>query len=251
VTAAGSSCDRGGRRCTYRSWQRCRGRGGRRARPLAAAAACTGEATRKPSAKQAWRRARSHVPMASASCVAPRRARSLRSRAGAGADIARARPRARARAACATASRAYRAQRQGRPKLRHMFLRMRDSRPGWGAPVDGGLNGGLVSQGSEEVGDEVDRRLDRLARILVPRRVHCDVCGWRVSCVRSGVCVGTVVLFSRGGGRRGRDFRRDSGRTLVGLGRRSHLDLQRKLRLDQKGVDLLCVERRRRCDDKW
>ena len=102
------------------------------------------------------------------------------------------------------------------------------------------MDGGLVSLGSEEVGDEVDRRVDRLARILAPRRVHCDVCGWRVSCVRSGVCVGTVVLFSRGGWAK-----------RAGLGRRSHLDLQRNLRLDLKGVDLLCVERRRRCDDKW
>ena len=68
------------------------------------------------------RRARSHVPMASASGIAQRRARSLRSRAGAGAVITRARPSA--RAACAPASRA---QRQGRPKLR----RMRGGRPGW------------------------------------------------------------------------------------------------------------------------
>jgi hypothetical protein len=37
----------------------------------------------------------------------------------------------------------------------------------------------------------------------------------------------------------------------AGPGRISHLDLQRKLHLDLKGVDLLCVERRRRCDDEW
>ena len=110
--------------------------------------------------------ARSHVPMASASGIAPRRARSLRSRAGAGADIARP------RAACAPASRA---QRQGRPKL----LRM----PG------GGHTCGWCS---EEVGlgDEVDCGVGRLARIIAPRRVHCDVCAWRVSCVWSGVCCG-------------------------------------------------------------
>jgi len=54
--------------------------------------------------------------------------------------------------------------------------------------------------GLEEVGDEVDRGVDRLARSLVPRRVHVDVCAW-VLCVRSGMCVhgGTVVLISRGG----------------------------------------------------
>ena len=117
----------------------------------------TGEAARslaRADGQRKWRRAW-------------RRARSLRSRAGAGADIARARPRARAPAACAPASRA---QRQGRPKLR----RMRGGRPGWGAPVDGGL----VSLGCEEVGDDVDRGVDRLARVLVPRRVHCDVCAW-------------------------------------------------------------------------
>ena len=80
------------------------------------------------------RRARSHVPMASASGIAQRRARSLRSRAGAGAVISRARGLVRARAACAPASRA---QRQGRPKLR----RMRGGRPGWHTC-------GLVSLGS-------------------------------------------------------------------------------------------------------
>ncbi len=68
----------------------------------AAAAACIGGATRKPSAKQARRRARSLVPVASARGVAPRRARSLRTRAGAGADIARARA---ASCACACSMR--------------------------------------------------------------------------------------------------------------------------------------------------
>ncbi len=102
------------------------------------------------------------------------------------------------------------------------------------------MDGGLVSLGCDEVGDDADRRVDRLARILVPRRVHCDVCGWRVSCVRSGVECRAVVLISRGGWAK-----------RAGLGRRSHLDLQRELHLDLKGVDLLCVERRRRCDDEW
>ena len=43
----------------------------------------------------------------------------------------------------------------------------------------------------EEVGDEVHRGMDRLARALVPRRVHVDVCAW-VLCVRSGVCGGAL-----------------------------------------------------------
>ena len=134
----------------------------------------TGEAARslaRADGQRKWRRAW-------------RRARSLRSRAGAGADIARARPRARAPAACAPASRA---QRQGRPKAApHAW------RPAGlgGAPVDCGL----VSLGSEEAGDDVDRGVDHLARILAPTRVHCDyVCARRVVCVRSGVVWGYRV----------------------------------------------------------
>jgi len=52
--------------------------------------------------------------------------------------------------------------------------------------------------GLEEVGDEVDRGVDRLARALVPRRVYCDGCDW-VMCARSGVCGGAFVLILRGG----------------------------------------------------
>ena len=52
--------------------------------------------------------------------------------------------------------------------------------------------------GLEEVGDEVDRGVDRLAPALVPRRVYCDGCAWvlcavRVLCARSGVCGGAFV----------------------------------------------------------
>ena len=57
----------------------------------------------------------------------------------------------------------------------------------------------------EEVGDEVDRGVDRLARALLPRLVHGDVCAW-VLCVRSGVWGGAVVCCSRvAAGRRGWD----------------------------------------------
>jgi hypothetical protein len=94
--------------------------------PSARSCGCLHRGSNAQAVSKTGEAARSHVPMASASGVALRRARSLRSRAGAGADIARARPRARARAACAPASRA---QRQGRPRLR----RMRGGRPGWGA----------------------------------------------------------------------------------------------------------------------
>jgi hypothetical protein len=57
--------------------------------------------------------------------------------------------------------------------------------------------------GLEEVGDEVDRGMGRLARALVPRRVHGDVCAW-VLCVRSGVC-GVVLISCGAAGRRGRE----------------------------------------------
>jgi hypothetical protein len=53
------------------------------------------------------------------------------------------------------------------------------------------------------------------------------------------VCGGAIVLISPGGWAK-----------RAGLGRRSHLEL-RKLHLELKGVDLLCVDRRRRCDDEW
>ncbi len=101
--------------------------------------------------------------------------------------------------------------------------------------------GGLVSLGSEEVGDDVDRGMDHLARILVPRRVHCDVCAWRAVCVRSGVCCGwAIVLISHGGGAK-----------RAGLERRSHLELKRRLHLELKGAELRFVERRRQGDDEW
>jgi hypothetical protein len=51
---------------------------------------------------------------------------------------------------------------------------------------------GLVSLGSKIFVLVVHRGVDRLARALVPRRVHGDVCAW-VLCVRSGVCGGAVV----------------------------------------------------------
>jgi hypothetical protein len=118
------------------------------------------------------------------------------------------------------------------------------SKTGEAARSPGGhtcVDGGLVSLGGEEVGDEVDHGVDRLARILVPRRVHCDVCAWRVVCVRSGVCCGgAIVLSSRGGGAK-----------RAGLGRRSHLELKRRPHLELKGVDLRFVERRQQGDDEW
>ena len=163
-----------------RSWRRCRGRGGHRARPLAAAAACTGGATRKPSAKQARggalaRTCRWPAQVALRSGgrgvfrVGQARERSSRARGLVRVQHAH-RPRARSGradrscAACVAAGRA-------------------------GTHVDGGL----VSLGSEEVGDEVDRRVDRLARIVVCRGasiVMCALGGWcacGVECVDPGL----------------------------------------------------------------
>jgi hypothetical protein len=37
----------------------------------------------------------------------------------------------------------------------------------------------------------------------------------------------------------------------AGLGRRSHLELERRMHLKMKGVDLLFIERRREGDDEW
>jgi len=54
------------------------------------------------------------------------------------------------------------------------------------------------------------------------------------------LCGGAIVLISRGGGAK-----------RAGLGRRSHLELERRLHLELKGIDLLSVERRRRGDDEW
>jgi hypothetical protein len=64
-----------------------------------------------------------------------------------------------------------------------------------GTPVDGGL----VSLGCEEVGDDVDHGVDRLARILVPRGasiVMCALGGW---CACGVECGGAIVLILRGG----------------------------------------------------
>jgi hypothetical protein len=76
------------------------------------------------------------------------------------------------------------------------------------------VDGGLVSLGSEEVGDEVDRGVDGFARILVPRRVHCDVCAWGVlvRAERSVLWGDYRVdhLISRGGWEK-REKRRGSG----------------------------------------
>ena len=86
-----------------------------------------------------------------------------------------------------------RAQRQGRPKAARAACvaasRAGGHTCGWWVGVPG----------LEEIGDEVDRGVDRLARaLLIVLPVHLDVCDW-VLCVRSGVCGGAVVLISRGG----------------------------------------------------
>ena len=75
----------------------------------------------------------------------------------------------------------------------------------------------------------------------MPRRVHGDVCAW-VWIVWSGVCVGAAVLISRGA----------AGGKRAGLGRRSHLELKRRLHLELNGVGFLFVDQRcRQGDDEW
>jgi hypothetical protein len=96
--------------------------------------------------------------------------------AGAGADGARAR--VCTRSMCS-------GQRKGRPKAARRARCMRGCRQGWGAHLRW-----VGVPELEEVGDDVDRRVSRLARALVPS--HGDVRAW-VSCVRSGVCGGAVV----------------------------------------------------------
>ena len=53
------------------------------------------------------------------------------------------------------------------------------------------------------------------------------------------MCGWAFVLILRGGWEK-----------RAGLGRRSHLELERRLHLELKGVDLLFVERRREGDDE-
>ena len=53
-------------------------------------------------------------------------------------------------------------------------------------------------------------------------------------------CGWAIVLISRGGGAKS-----------AGLGRRLHLELKRRLRLELKGVALRFVECRRQGDDEW
>jgi hypothetical protein len=79
-----------------------------------------------------------------------------------------------------------RAQRQGRPKAARAAGEAA-SRAGHTCGSDG-----LVSLGSKRMVLVVDRGVDRLARALVPRRVHGDVCAW-VLCVRCGEWGGAAV----------------------------------------------------------
>jgi len=153
--------------------------------PTARTCGCLHRGSNVQAVSKTGEAALSHVPMASASCIALRQAR-LGGRGVGQVRVqishSRTRPRARARAPCAAASRA---QRQGGPRLGHM----RGGRPGWGTPVDGGL----VSLGSEEDGDDVGHGVDRLARILVCRGasiVMCALGGWcacGVECAVAGL----------------------------------------------------------------
>ena len=91
--------------------------------------------------------------------------------------------------------------------------------------------------------NDVDRGVDRLARVLVCRGASMMMCalgGWCACGVECAVCGWAIVLILRGGWAK-----------KAGLGRRSHLQLKRRLKLELKGVDLRSVERRRQGDDEW
>jgi hypothetical protein len=158
--------------------------------------------------------ARSHVPMASASCVArggrraSRRARSWGRRSSG--------RRARARVRLQHALRSLSLARAAAGPTESCARCMR------GCPQSGGHTCGWRAgvPGLEEVGDKVDRGVDRLARALVPRRVYCDGSAC-VLCVQSGVCGGAFVLIFCGGWEK-----------RAGLGRRSHLELEQRLHLE-------------------
>ncbi len=53
-------------------------------------------------------------------------------------------------------------------------------------------------------------------------------------------CGWAIVLISRVGGAK-----------RAGLGRRSHLELKRRVNLELKGVEIRFVKRRRQGDDEW
>ena len=198
--------------------------------PTARSCGCLHRGSNAQAVSKTGEAARSHVTGQHKWRRASRRARSLRSRAGAGADIAR--PRSLVRVRLQHAQRPC--ARSGRAD-RSCAACVAAGRAG------GHTCGGLVSLGCKEVGDEVDRGVDRLALVLVPRRVHCDVCAWKVQWCACGVeCGGAIVLISRGG-----------WANRAGLGRRSHLELKRGPHLELKGVDLVFVECRQQGDDEW
>ena len=192
--------------------------------PTASSCGCLHRGSNAQAVSKTCEAARSHVLMSSASCVARRPARLGGHLVGAGAGADGARVRVCTCSMCTGLARSGKADR----KLRALHA---------------GRAGGTPASvpGLEEVHDEVDREVDRLARALVPRRVHGDVCAW-VWIVWSGVCVGAAVLISRGA----------AGGKRAGLGRRSHLELKRRLHLELNGVGFLFVDQRcRQGDDEW
>ena len=147
--------------------------------PTARSCGCLHRGSNAQAVSKTGEAARSHLLMASVSCVARRPARLGGHLVGAGEGAYGARVRVCTCSMCTGLARNGRADR----KLRALHA----GRAGrhtceWSVGVPG----------LEEFHDEVDSGVDRLARALVPRRVHGDVCAW-VLFVRSGVCGGAVV----------------------------------------------------------
>ena len=136
--------------------------------PSARSCGCLHRGSNGKAVSKTGEAARSHVPMASASCVArggwraSRRARSW-GRRGSGRRACACAP-----AACApvSLSRAAAGPTESCARCMRGCLQSGGHTCGWRVGVPG----------LEEVGDEVDRGVDRLARALVPRRMYCDGC---------------------------------------------------------------------------
>jgi hypothetical protein len=147
--------------------------------PTARSCGCLHRGSNAQAVSKTGEAARSHVLMSSASCVARRPARLSGHLVGVGAGADGARVRVYTCSMCTGLARSGKADR----KLRALHA---------------GRTGGHTCEwsvgvpGLEEVHYEVDRGVDRLARALVPRRVHGDVCAW-VLFVRSVECVAGLL----------------------------------------------------------
>ena len=165
--------------------------------PTSCSCGCLHKGSNAQAVSKTGEAAPSYLPMASASGVAPRGGRGVYGVGQARERTSRART---ASCACACSMRTGLARAAAGPTeaAPHAW------RPAGlgGTPVDGGL----VSLGVEEVGDEVDRGVDRLARILAPRGASILRCALGGRCACGVECGWAIVLSRVAAGRRGRDL---------------------------------------------